>query len=485
MEGEVFDDLRQFIEGAKKITEWREIKRASWDLEISTLIEATAELIPQPPMLLFDEIKDYPAGFRVLGLPYAAYRRVAFAFGLPPEKNKLELVRLASRKIRSAGSIPPREISRPPVMENQMTGSAADLCKFPALRSHASDGGRYIGTGCVMINQDPESGYINMGTYRMQLHERNLLGLWMSPGQHGQTIGARYWEKGKSCPIVATFGQDPLTLMAASAKIPWGRSELDFVGGLRGRPLDIVKGPITGLPIPAHAEIAIEGEIPPPSEQSRDEGPFGEWTGYYSGGTVGTGEPQPVIRVQAVYHRNNPIIEDEAPLWPGAVRVDLNLQAGTAWDQLEGAGIQDVTGVYGHTNYLWVVAIRQRYAGHAKQAAHALLASSASARQGRFVVVVDEDIDPTNLKEVLWAMMTRVDPKTDIEIVDGCWSTPLDPRMSPQKKAAQDYTDSRAIYYALRPYHWRDKFPNVSRPARELFESVVKKYQSVLPFPKI
>lgn len=485
MEGEVFDDLRQFIEGAKKITEWREIKGANWDLEISTLIEATAELIPQPPMLLFDEITGYPAGFRVLGLPYAAYRRVALAFGLPHEKNKLELVRLASRKIRSAQPIPPKEISRPPVMENTMTGSAVDLLKFPVLRSHASDGGRYIGTGDVLINQDPETGYINMGTYRMQLHERNLLGLWMSPGQHGRIIGGRYWEKGKSCPIVATFGQDPLTFMASNAKIPWGRSELDFVGGLRGRPLDIVKGPITGLPIPAHAEIAIEGEIPPPSEQARDEGPFGEWTGYYSGGTVGTGEPQPVIRVNAVYHRNNPIIEDEAPLWPGAVRVDLNLRAGTAWDQLESAGIQDVTGVCAHTNYIWVVAIRQRYAGHAKQAAHALLACSASARHGRYIVVVDEDIDPTNLKEVLWAMMTRVDPKTDIEIVDNCWSTPLDPRMSPEKKAARDHTNTRAIYYAVRPYAWRDKFPKVSRPDRELFDSIVKKYKGIVPFPGI
>ena len=153
-----------------------------------------------------------------------------------------------------------------------MTGGKVDLLKFPVLRSHASDGGRYIGTGDVLINQDPESGYINMGTYRMQLHERNLLGLWMSPGQHGQIIGRRYWEKGKSCPIVATFGQDPLTFMASNAKIPWGRSELDFVGGLRGRPLDIVKGPITGLPIPAHAEIAIEGEIPPPSEQCARRG---------------------------------------------------------------------------------------------------------------------------------------------------------------------------------------------------------------------
>jgi UbiD family decarboxylase len=385
--------------------------------------------------------------------------------------------------VRSAQPIPPREISHPPVMENTMTGNEVDLLKFPALRSHASDGGRYIGTGCVLINKDPESGYINMGTYRIQLHERNLLGLWMSPGQHGQIIGARYWEGGKSCPIVATFGQDPLTLMAASAKIPWGRSELDFVGGLRGKPLEIVNGPVTGLPIPAHAEIAIEGEIPPPSEQARDEGPFGEWTGYYSGGTIGTGEPQPVIRVKAVYHRNHPIIEDEAPLWPGAVRVDLNLQTGTAWDQLENAGIQDVTGVCAHTNYLWVVAIRQRYAGHAKQAAHGLLACSASARQGRYIVVVDEDIDPTNLKEVLWAMMTRVDPKTDIEIIDGCWSTPLDPRMSPQKKEAQDYTDSRAVYYAVRPFGWREQFPKVSRPTRELFESVVKKYKGVVPFP--
>lgn len=485
METEIFDDLRSFIELAKKVSDWREIKGADWNLEIGTLIEAAAELIPQPPMLLFDEIKGYPPGFRVLALPYASHKRVALAFGLPHEKSKLELVRLVSRKIRSAQPIPPKEVSRARVMENVMTGAAVDLLKFPALRSHENDGGRYIGTGDVVINADPDSEFINMGTYRMQLHDRNLLGLWMSPGQHGRMICAKYWERGKSCPIVATFGQDPLTFMASNAKIPWGRSELDFVGGLRGRPLEIVKGPITGLPIPAHAEIAIEGEVPPPSEQARDEGPFGEWPGYYSGGTVGTGEPQPVIRVKALYHRDNPILEDEAPLWPGAVRVDLSLRAGALWDQLENAGIQDVTGVYNHTNYLWVVAIKQRYAGHAKQAGHAAIAASASARNGRYVVVVDEDIDPTNLKEVLWAMMTRVDPATDIETVEGCWSTPLDPRMSPEKREGRDHTNSRAVFYAVRPFAWRDKFPKVSRTGREIFEKVVKDYSKVLPFPPI
>ncbi len=199
---------------------------------------------------------------------------------------------------------------------------------------------------------------------------------------------------------------------------------------------------------------------------------------------MGTGEAQPVIKVKAVYYRNDPILQDEAPLWPGAPRTDLSLRAGLLWDQLESAGIQDVTGVYSFSNYIYVVAIKQRYAGHAKQAGMAAVAASASARHGRYVVVVDDDIDPTNLKEVLWAMMTRVDPATNIDIVDGCWSTPLDPRMPPDKRAARDYTNSRAIFYAVRPFEWRDKFPKVSRVSRELREKVIRDFQNILPFPK-
>ena len=483
MEAQVFDDLRQYIAAAKQMSAWKEITGADWNLEIGALIEATAELIPQPPLLIFDEIKGYPRGYRIVSLPYADFRRVALALGLPHDKSKLELVRLASKKIRSAKPLPPMEVGRAPVMENIMTGKEVNILKFPVLRSHETDGGRYIGTGDVIINADPDSGYINMGTYRMQVHAPDLLGLWISPGQQGRQICMKYWEKGQSCPIVATFGQDPLTFMASMTKFPWQTSELDVLGGLRGKPLEVFRGPVTGLPIPAHAEIAIEGFVPPPREEARDEGPFGEWTGYYSGGTVGTGEPQPVVKVKAIYHRNDPILDDEAPLWPGAVRFDLNLRAGLLWDQLESAGIQDVVGVYAHSNYLYVVAIRQRYAGHARQAAYAVIACSAAARHGRYVVVVDEDIDPTNLKEVLWAMMTRVDPATDIETIEGCWSTPLDPRMPPEKRAARDHSNSRAIFYAARPFAWREKFPRVSRTGRELFDQVVKKYSDILPFP--
>ena len=187
--------------------------------------------------------------------------------------------------------------------------------------------------------------------------------------------------------------------------------------------------------------------------------------------------------MKAIYHRNDPIIFESNPLWTGAEKYGLAIGAGVLWDQLEAAGIQDVVGVWEHSPYMKVVSIRQRYAGHAKQAGHAAMSCAAGAYNGRYVVVVDEDIDPTDLKEVLWAMMTRVDPETDIETVGGCWSTPLDPRMSPEKREGHDFTNSQAIIYAVRPFAWMGKFPQVSRTERDLRREVVEKYRSVLPFP--
>src|SRR5437773_10641087 len=132
-----------------------------------------------------------------------------------------------------------------------------------------------------------------------------------------------------------------------------------------------------------------------------------------------------------------------------------------------------------------VVAIQQKYASHAKQAGMAAVREAASARNGRYVVVVDDDIDVTNVKEVLWAMMTRVDPPTNIDIIDGCWSTPLDPRMPPEKRESRDHTNGRAIFYAVRPFAWRDKYPKVSRSSRELREKTIAKFKNVIPFPGV
>lgn len=479
-----YDGFRSFIEDRRSINECVDINGATWDLEIGTLTEAAAELIADPPMMLFDNITDYPAGYRVASLPLASPRRVAMIVGLPHDKPKLELVRMVARKISNIQPIAPLEVKHGPVLENVLKGDDIDMLRFPAIRSHAGDGGRYIGTGDSLINRDPESGYVNVGTYRMQLHDRNTLGLWMSPGQQGRVICQRYWDKGQVCPVVATFGGDPLVFLTSHIKFPWGNSEFGYAGGLRGKPIEVIKGPLTGLPIPAHAEVAIEGEVPPPSEESRDEGPFGEWPGYYSGGTAGTGEKQPVIRVKALYFRDSPILMNMAPMWPGAPADGIQFRSGLIWDQIEAAGVPDVVGVYAYHAYLVVVSIRQRYAGHARQAGMAALNCAAAARNGRYVVVVDDDIDPTNIQEVLWAMETRVDPATDIQLVDNCWSTPLDPRMPPEKRDNGDHTNSRAIFYAVRPYHWKDKFPKATRSDRAAIREVVNKYRGLLAFPQ-
>src|SRR5574341_2318910 len=125
-----YDDFRGFVEEAKKISDYRLIEGADWDGEIGALVESTAELVPQPPMLLFDKVKGYPAGFRVCSLPYAAYNRVALALGLPTDKPKLELLRLAARKLKSARPIPPKEVSSSPLFENKLTGNDVNLLKF-------------------------------------------------------------------------------------------------------------------------------------------------------------------------------------------------------------------------------------------------------------------------------------------------------------------------------------------------------------------
>jgi 4-hydroxy-3-polyprenylbenzoate decarboxylase len=98
---------------------------------------------------------------------------------------------------------------------------------------------------------------------------------------------------------------------------------------------------------------------------------------------------------------------------------------------------------------------------------------------------VDENIDPTNIKEVLWAMMTQIDPATNIDLIDGCWSTPLDPRMPPEKRDNKDHTNSRAIFYAVKPYAWRERFPKVSRSSRELREQTIAKFKAIIPFPGV
>jgi 3-octaprenyl-4-hydroxybenzoate carboxy-lyase Rift-related domain len=190
--------------------------------------------------------------------------------------------------------IPPVETADGPVLENVLEGDAVDLNAFPVPIWHPRDGGRFISTASLNILRDPDSDWVNVGTYRNQIFERDAMGMYISPGKHGLLMRQRYLDRGRRCPVVVVVGADPLLFMAACAEgIAYGQGELDWAGGVRGAPVEVVRGRHTGLPIPATAEIAIEGWIDP--GELHDEGPYGEWMGYYASGAGRT----PVIRVAA------------------------------------------------------------------------------------------------------------------------------------------------------------------------------------------
>ena len=159
------------------------------------------------------------------------------------------------------------------------------------------------------------------------------------------------------------------------------------------------------------------------------EGPFGEFTGYYAADA----RPCPVMQVDAIHHRDDPILLGSPPMKPPRFHFGLPFRAAWIWSNLEMAGVTDVVGVWQHVAQLMtVVALKQRYAGHAKRAA---LIAAANSYMGRLVVVVDDDVDPSNLADVMWAITTRCEPSEQIDIVRNAWSSALDPRIPPERQA--------------------------------------------------
>lgn len=454
-------DVREFVKGVEALGELKRVSHADWDLEIGAITEISGSE-PNPPALLFEEIKDYPSGFRILTNMFQSQSRTALALGLPTDLKGVGLVGAVREMLKSVSPMPPVFRKKGPIQENVFFGKEASVLKFPAPRLHRGDGGRYIGTADAVITSDPESGWVNLATARIQILDESKVSLYVSPGKQTRLIAQKYWDRGKCCPVAVVFGIDPVLFAVSGLGLPWGASEYDFAGHIQKAPVEVIKGAVSGLPIPAHSEIVIEGEIPPPEVESAMEGPFGEWTGYYASGT----RPSPIIRVQAVYHRDDPILTvlPDFKCYPLSSYLFLVFCAAELWNEIEQVGITDVTGVWlaeWGMRFFVVIALKQRYGGHARQAAHVALGAREGGYLGRFVVLVDDDIDPSNMADVLWAVSTRCDPQTSIEIATGCWSSPIDPRLSPAQRSAGDFTNSRAIIDACRPFSWRNKFPKV------------------------
>ncbi len=186
--------------------------------------------------------------------------------------------------------------------QNIVTGDAIDIRKFPAQRMWPLDGGLYLGTGDAVVTQCPETGRINVGTYRMMIKGPREIGVYTSPGKDATLDREKWWKMGKPMPIAAAYGIDPLLFLVAATSFPKTESEYDYYGGINGAPIEVFKSDLTGLPLPARAEIIIEGFVYP--DETFAEGPFGEFTGYYGRPSGAT----PYMRVEKVRFRNNPTL---------------------------------------------------------------------------------------------------------------------------------------------------------------------------------
>jgi 4-hydroxy-3-polyprenylbenzoate decarboxylase len=477
-------DLRAWMARIEALGELQHVSGAHWDLEIGAISEINYRRKPSAA-LLFDDVPGYPRGYRVLTGSLSNARRMAVTLGLDPDLDTARLVRaLRGKPLEWEAAAPrfePEVVATGPILENVVHGKDVDLTTFPAPLWHEHDGGRYIGTGVAVVTSDPDTGRINVGAYRMMLQEDGRSAtINAEAGKQGRAHYDRWFAKHGKAPVLASFGHDPLLLMVAGTEVPNTISEYAYAGAMIGEKLKVVRGEVTGLPMPASAEIVVEGWIRP--ERMLHEGPFGEWTGYYSASL----RPVPAIDIERLYFRNDPIILG-AP--PGKPPNDYSymralLKSAMIQDDLAKVGVRDVRGVWAHETcggrLLIVVSIAQRFCGHSRQAGYITAQCPAAAYMNRFVIVVDDDVDPMNLEEVIWAVSTRCEPSEDIEIMRKSWGSKVDPLL---ENPAAPY-NSRALIDACRPFEKLDTFPRVAQASPQLVRDTVAKWKDLFADPR-
>lgn len=474
------NDLRGWLALAEKLGEVRTITGAHWDREIGAASEVNYKR-PSPPALLFDDIVDHSPGQRVLTASMANARRLGMTLRLGTDLDDRSLVEALRTRpgewVANAADYPVRVVESGPVRENVFAAGEVSLLDFPVPKWHEGDGGRYIGTGCAVFTTDPETGKLNAGAYRMQVqNDGRAASINIEAGKHGAAHVREWFAREGRAPVTVSLGHDPLLLVVAGTEVPGGVSELEYAGAVLGRRIEVIEGDVTGLPIPATSEFAVEGWLYP--DRKEQEGPFGEWTGYYSGGT----EAVLTMDIERVYHRDDPI-QLGAP--PGKPPHDYSymrsvMKSAMIQDALVRTGLPGVEGVWAHETgggrQLLAVAIHQQYAGHARQAGILTSQLPAAAYMNKFVVVVDADVDPRSLNDVVWAMCTRTDPAADIETMRQTWGS----RVDPLREQGLPPFNTRAVIDACRPYARLAAFPKVAEASRELIDQVLRRWPEQL-----
>lgn len=450
-----FHDLRGYIEKLQQIGEVQTIEQeVDWNLEVGAIIRRSYDL--KAPSPFFQKIKGYPYGHRVFGAPIGTskadryYARIATALDMPIDIRAKEFIQEFNR--RQKKPIPPRIVKDGPCKEVIRLGKDVNLLEIPSPLIHEGDGGRYIGTWHTIVTRDPETGWVNWGMYRLMVHDERTMGGIISPNQH---IGLHFYEHfeklNRPMEFAIAIGTEPVTALMSSIRTNPGIDEAGLVGALRGEPIDLIRCETVDLMVPASSEIVLEGVVIP--GERKEEGPFGEYTGYQAGDR----KPRPVYQVNAMTHRKNPILPVTCmgvPVDDCAVVVPL-AKAANLLEDLRGRGfpVKDAYCPPAGVGFMVVVSTKVPYANYSQQLAHAIFANNRSFFQ---VIIVEDDIDINDWDQVMWALTTRCHPVRGIRKIENVPGNPLLPFVNPYERDKQ--ISGAVLFDCTFPKEWPKEF---------------------------
>ncbi len=452
-----YKDLRQYIRRLEEEGELTHVEaEVDWDLEVGAISRRAIDR--RSGALLFDRIKGYPKGRRILanllGPSQPVHGLFALACNLPKDTPVPELIEWFARK--STEVIRPVVVDRAPCKENVVKGDDINLFDLPVPRIHGIDGGRFIGTWHIDVNRDPDTGWVNWGMYRHQLLSERRLGWLAIPAQHGPSIYYQKYEaRGEPMPMAIAIGPDPLSAIVSAVGLPSQTNEVDVIGALQGEPVELVKCETIDLEVPASSEIVLEGHVFPNEREM--EGPFGEFTGYSAGGRA----PRPVFHVECVTFRNDPIftMSNMGKPWDEVAVLQSVAISSILAQELRAKGIP-VRGVYCPPPCLsLIVAAKSQYAGFIHSVASTIWSAKAGIYRP-YIFLVGEDVDPTNMEEVFWCLTSRLHPSRGIHIQEDAPGQPLFPFLSRPER--MNWRGARVAFDATFPPDWpKEEVPQI------------------------
>lgn len=420
-----YQDFREFLAALEKegqlLTVNEEVKP---EPDLGASARAASNLGDKSPALLFNNIYGYHNA-RIAMNVIGSWPNHAMMLGMPKDTPvKEQFFEFAKRYDQFP--MPVKREETAPFHENEITEDINLFDILPLFRINQGDGGYYLDKACVISRdlEDPDNfGKQNVGIYRMQVKGKDRLGIQPVP-QHDIAIHLRQAEeRGINLPVTIALGCEPVITTAASTPLLYDQSEYEMAGAIQGEPYRIVKSKLSDLDVPWGAEVVLEGEII--AGEREYEGPFGEFTGHYSGG-----RSMPIIKIKRVYHRNNPIFEH---LYLGMPWTECDYMIGIntcvpLYQQLKEAYPNEIVAVnamYTH-GLIAIVSTKTRYGGFAKAVGMRALTTPHGLGYCKMVIVVDEDVDPFNLPQVMWALSTKMHPKHDAVIIPDLSVLPLD-----------------------------------------------------------